>query len=491
MSSLPDRGTRRDGLVVLVVSLLVALAFQGSRHLVDPDEGRYTDVAHEMVDLDDWLVPRLDPERPHYTKPPLTYWALAASFRAFGSNEWAARMPNALAFVGTALLVLGVARRLGLTAPAFAACLWATSWGPVLAMNVVTTDTLLTFFETLAVFGFVSCGLVASDAPPRTGGLRLMWIGFGLAFLTKGPPGLLPLGAIVGFVAWRRRASLARLFDPAGLLAFAIVGLAWFVALIWHSPDLLDYFVRHETVGRVASGEHHRNAGWLGWLVVYPPTLIIGSLPWLGLALARWRQAAAAGQPARAEGSDARRFLALWVALPLIVFVAAQSRLPLYVLPLMVPIALAIAAFLGDWPASGRKAVVAVVAAAVAAIALKAAGPWVPFEGDASRLADELRQTVDLSTVDEIVFVDAPARYGLKHYLRMNVEQAESHTGAVGPGGYSAPEPLCQELAMPERMLLIVPARRLDGVLAQFELCQHRVERIGTLRQWVLFRSVP
>jgi molybdopterin converting factor small subunit len=60
----------------------------------------------------DWLVPTLDGEHPHLTKPPMTYWALASSFGLLGTNEWAARLPGALAFVGTGLLVFGLGRRL-------------------------------------------------------------------------------------------------------------------------------------------------------------------------------------------------------------------------------------------------------------------------------------------------------------------------------------------------------------------------------------------
>lgn len=490
MSFRADPQPRRDVLVVLLVSLIVGFAFQGTRHLFDPDEGRYTDVAHEMIELDDWLVPRLDPERPHFTKPPLTYWTLAASFRLFGSNEWAARLPNAVAFVGTALLVFAMARRLGFAAPAFAACAWATSWGPALGMNVVTTDTLLAACETIAVSGFVASGLVTGNARARPAGIRLMWLGFGLAFLTKGPPGLLPLAAIVAFVAWRRRGELARLFDPVGLLVFAVVGLTWFVVLVWHSPDLLDYFIRHETVGRVATAEHQRNAGWFGWLEVYPATLFLGTLPWLGLAMrVRWRRGPTAGQ-VPALGEDVRRFLALWLGLPLLVFVLAQSRLPLYVLPLMVPATLLVTAWLGDWPAQERRAHRAIILAAFVAIGIKGVGALAHLDGDASRLADEFRATVDMSNVGEVVFVDVPARYGLKHYLGINVEQTESRPGALGPAGYAAPETLCQELDLPEHQLLVVPARRADEVMATLTSCPHRVEPAGTLRKWALFRAV-
>jgi 4-amino-4-deoxy-L-arabinose transferase-like glycosyltransferase len=490
MSTDPGFPARHAAWTVLLLGLLVGLAFQGTRHLWEPDEGRYTDVAHEMVELGDWLVPRLDPERPHFTKPPMTYWVIAASFSVFGNNEWAARLPNALAFAFTALLVFGIARRLRLENPLLAAGIWMTMWGPVMAANAVTTDTLLTLFETLAVFGFVASGLLDSGTTPRRPGLRLMWLGFGLAFLTKGPPGLLPLAAIVAFVAWRRWRCLFQLLDLPGLVLFATTGLSWYVVLIWRSPDLLDYFLVHETVGRAATGEHNRNAGWLGWLIVYPPTFLIGSLPWVALVGATWRSRRRHGETLALD-QDMQDFLWLWFAVPLAVFVLAQSRLPLYVLPLFVPLALMLAAWLGAWARYGSRAAAAFALALSVAIAVKGAGAcWYPDQ-DAYRLAAELREQVDLSGIDELVFVDIPARYGLKHYTGLSVEEAETHPGAVAPEGYAPAEPLCHELATKERLLLIAPLRNARDVEAHIERCPAQVERAGTLRRWVLLRRIP
>lgn len=41
---------------------VLAIAGQGARPLWEPDEGRYTAVAIEMLDSRDWLVPRLHPD---------------------------------------------------------------------------------------------------------------------------------------------------------------------------------------------------------------------------------------------------------------------------------------------------------------------------------------------------------------------------------------------------------------------------------------------
>jgi 4-amino-4-deoxy-L-arabinose transferase len=486
----PARRPRRGTLAVFLVALLVAFAFQGTRSLWDPDEGRYTDVAHNMVDSGDWLVPRLDPERPHFTKPPLTYWAIGASVVAVGDYAWSARLPNALAFVATALLVLGLARRLGLPQPELAALAWTTSLGPVIAANVVTTDTLLALFETLAVYGFVRSGLLQGVARPRRAALWLMWLGFGLAFLTKGPPGLLPLLAIVAALARSGRGPLLQLFDPLGLLLFLVVGLGWFVLLVRHSPDLLHYFLVEETVHRVATPEHRRNAGWLGWLAVYGPTLLIGALPWLAIALAGAWQRRRSGAGGVRVGRETRRFLVLWFLLPLAVFVLAQSRLPLYVLPLFVPLVLWMSTQWAGWVTPGRRNLL-IAGATALAISVKLAGAFLHPDEDARRLAGELSEAVDMGSVDEVVFVDVPARYGLKHYLGKEIEQVESYPGAIGPAGYAPPDLLCDELDTGERLLLVAPARRLSGLEAQVAECRHLIRRVGTLRKWVLFRNVP
>ena len=136
--------------------LSFALAFQGSRPLWEPDEGRYATVAVHMNRSGDYLVPRLHHEYPHFTKPPLTYWSIAAAMEAVGESEWALRLPNALAFAATALLVYGIGRRLCPDQAVLAATVYATFLLPTIAANIANSDTLLTAFEALAVWGFAS-----------------------------------------------------------------------------------------------------------------------------------------------------------------------------------------------------------------------------------------------------------------------------------------------------------------------------------------------
>ena len=81
---------------IAAMAIVLALGFLGTRGIWDPDEGRYTNVALNMLDSGDWLNPRRSNEVGHWTKPPLTYWAIASSVAVFGQNAFAARLPSAL-----------------------------------------------------------------------------------------------------------------------------------------------------------------------------------------------------------------------------------------------------------------------------------------------------------------------------------------------------------------------------------------------------------
>ena len=90
--------TRDDGLppwgASLVLALVAALLLLrlGQVPLLGPDEPRYARVAVEMGRSGDLVTPTLQ-GRPWLEKPALYYWLAAASFKLFGENEAAARLP--------------------------------------------------------------------------------------------------------------------------------------------------------------------------------------------------------------------------------------------------------------------------------------------------------------------------------------------------------------------------------------------------------------
>ncbi len=424
--------TTRWILAVGVVAF--AVAFLGHRPLWEPDEGRYTAVAIQMQRLGDPLVPHLHPNQPHYAKPPLTYWAIAGTFAALGRSELAARLPGALAFAVTALLAGAIARRLGRRLPALAVVVYATSLLPFVAANVVTTDSVLAMWETAAAWAFLGWWrpLAGTRGPRRW--LVAMWAGFGLAVLTKGPVGLLPLAAFVALVALcHGRHDLSRMFPPAGLFLFAALGLGWFAAVVAREPGLLSYFVGQELVGRVASDIHGRDGHWYGWIEVYLPVLLLGPLPWSALLLSRERRRDLVRRLGRwrswPHNAPRSLFLGLWLGVPLLVFVLARSRMPLYLLPSMVPLAVAVAAVLERRWRWTPAAVGLTAAWASALLALRVAGGAVDTQRDARALAEAVRMGFD-RPVAGVVFVDESFGHGLAFYLDADVE----HVGMASDG---------------------------------------------------------
>lgn len=470
------------------LALVLGLAFQGSRPLYEPDEGRYSAAALEMLRVGDWLTPRLHRDQPHLTKPPLTYWALAASMAAFGDSEWALRLPNALAFAATALAVGWLGLALVPRRPWLPAAIWATSLLPFVAANALTTDTLLALWETVAVAAFVAWRWSGRRSPA---GLLAMWAALGLGFLTKGPPALLPLAAVALFtVLDGGPGELRRLLSPAGLALFGLLGVGWFVVLGLRSPELLPYWLGDEVAGRLFTGRHHRNGDPLGAIRVYLPVLIGGTLPWTpALVAGAWslaRRLRIEGARAALARNPRTPLLLAWILVPLAVFAVARSRMPLYLLPLTVPLALAAAAHLEERFRPSRSRLAALAAWAAVLIGLKAAAAYYPVERDARRLAGDLEAIAGRPA--ELVFVDTHPRYGLAFYLDAEVESVTLRESGGEPRGHSLREEL--EEGDHPRLFLVPPhfAGRFSTIAAE---TGRGVETLGRWHDLALLHLAP
>lgn len=482
---------------VALLALAIAFGFLGSRGIWDPDEGRYTNVALNMLDSGDWLDPHRNADIGHWTKPPVTYWAIAASVAAFGQNPFAARLPVALAFLCCTWLAWRTARRLAPGTEDMAAIGFATMLVPFAASGVITTDFLLAAFQVMAVHAFVEARFGPADRAHRW--MLLMWAAYAAAFMTKGPPALLPLLATVAFDLLvprqpRRRWAAA----VPGIAVFLALALPWFAAVAARHDGLLGYFLGREVVDRVGGGGFDRNGEWYGWLKVYGPTLALGTLPWTP-ALWRWSR----GLPARladwrspaARTRDAGELLlVLWVALPLLVLCLASSRLPLYVLPLFVPLAVvaALQRQREGRPPSGLPWLAVWVALL---LCLRLAAAALPTHKDASAWADAIRARSP-ATPTEVIFVDDMARYGL--HLHLDVEIEKVSVGATPPTSRFNPvydESLEQELAEAAReagAVYVVKAEAWPGVRARITSLGYVARPLGTPYQGrVLFSVRP
>jgi 4-amino-4-deoxy-L-arabinose transferase-like glycosyltransferase len=182
--------------------------FLGNRPLNIPDEGRYSEVAREMLITGDYITPRVN-GLVFFDKPPLNYWLQALSMKAFGVNNLAARLPNVLlGFLGCLIVYYSTYKLYG----------WHRAW---LASCILVTMPLYFFasFYTdmnLPMAIFISASLllflVSTEEANLSTKRNLLfgaYICVGLAILTKGLIGIVIPGCVIGsWVLLQRRWSL-------------------------------------------------------------------------------------------------------------------------------------------------------------------------------------------------------------------------------------------------------------------------------------------
>jgi 4-amino-4-deoxy-L-arabinose transferase-like glycosyltransferase len=305
--------------------MLLAVAWIEPRGsgLAEPDETRYAEIPREMLAAGDLVVPRLNGV-PYFEKPPLLYWANAASIAVFGQTPWATRLPTRLAGLGTALLlILALSRVRGRPAGLAAGIFFLASPIGFLASRTNLTDGLLTFF-------FAATVLAGREAISRRASLRpwmgmAAWTGIAAAgaFLTKGLIGLALPGAILLVWAWatgQRAHVLALLFSPA-LPAFLALSLPWLLMAEHRHPGFLRFFLIQEHFQRFATGAARRP----GPIFYFVPVFLLGFLPGVPFFFSG---------AARTRRSDPDAFLYLvWFLTVFVFFSISQSKLPPYLFP--------------------------------------------------------------------------------------------------------------------------------------------------------------
>lgn len=407
----------------VLLALLVGIAFQGTRGLTETSETRYAECAREMLVTGNWLEPQLE-FLPHWTKPPAAYWCMAAGMKVFGANAWGARLPGVLALAVATWAVVAIGRRLWGARTGFAAGVAFALGFPLFGAYVVTTDIYLTAAEALAAAAFLRAA-TAADRGERRWWVAAMGAAWGLAFLIKGPPALLPMLALIPWNFLQPRERRVPLAHPFGLLCFMAVALPWYGAMLVRHPNLLDYYVGTEIVARVSSDMGH-NRAWYKAIEIYAPALLgacgafgiwaaVVALTRGGWARAeRWRELWAA--------RDARLLLVGWVVLPMIVFCLSRSKLHLYVLPLVVPLALLVGRVLAQRVSWTAFRAVLIVSALVF-VGIKGVAGHLSSRRDMAALSAEIRTALAAAPAGTpIVLWDEPTIHGVTFYLGLGRE---------------------------------------------------------------------
>src|SRR5260363_164280 len=101
---------RAQWTALVAVFAILWFAQLNIRHLIPSDEGRYAEMAREMLASGDWLAPRYNGYL-YFEKPPLQTWINAASFAWLAIGDWQAPLYTALCrFSGVSLNGLAGAR---------------------------------------------------------------------------------------------------------------------------------------------------------------------------------------------------------------------------------------------------------------------------------------------------------------------------------------------------------------------------------------------
>ncbi len=332
-----------------LVGLVLFFYRLGAPGLMDPDEGRYAEIAREMFLRRDWLIPHLN-LLPYLEKPPLVYWLTALCFKVCGYTEAAARLPSAVSALGGLFLAYGLGRALWGPGPGILGALVLAS-----AAGYVALGRILTLDMTFALC--LNLGIGLGYLALSRGQARLWpwaYLALALAVLTKGPVALVLAGLSWGiwvlsslppqpspiqgegvkerlFLRLRllyRERMWRNLIQIRGWALLAVITLPWFVYVHRRYPEFFRFYILEQHLGRFLTPAIHPEP-----LYYYVPVLLGLLLPWTWLlpwALAaggRWRD-------------PDYRFLVIWAAVIVVFFSLSRGKLVPYILPALLPLAL-------------------------------------------------------------------------------------------------------------------------------------------------------
>jgi 4-amino-4-deoxy-L-arabinose transferase-like glycosyltransferase len=327
----------------------------GEIGLIDETEPLFVEASRQMLLTGDWVTPYFDGVT-RFDKPPLIYWLMVLCFKVFGVSEWAARVPSALAALGTILLCFYV---LGQHSPRLnpdagsppPACTQRTRWAAWLGASMLMLN-LNTYFWgrtgyadmlLMACMGGSLLAFFLGYAQVKNPKLQGLWYGAfyiltALAILTKGPIAIiLPVAIIGGFLLYlgNLRAVIQEMKLGYGALVVAVLALPWYVLVTLANPDtFIQSFFGYHNLERFSSVVNHHSGPWYFHFLV----ILAGFLPWsayLPAALLQtqpWRRKAWQG---RSRSEQLGLYATLWFAVVLGFFTISSTKYFSYTLPLM------------------------------------------------------------------------------------------------------------------------------------------------------------
>ncbi len=328
--------------IILLLALFLSFYYNlGSVALFNLDEGAFSEATREMVESGNYLTTYLNGAL-RFDKPILIYWLQAFSVHIFGLGEFALRLPSALsATLWVVVLYWFTKEHFDRYIAFMAAFMMATALQVSIIAKASIADGLLNLLIASSMFLFYLYYT-------RRHKLYLYGLfGFiALGVLTKGPVAILvPLAVTFIFMARKRELGLwlRMVFNPLGIVIFAVVALPWYILEYLDQGELFinGFFFKHNINRFNTSLEGHS-----GSLFYFIPVALVGLMPYTTLFVRAIRDIKSW------FADDLHQFLIIWFLFVFLFFSLSGTKLPHYVIygytPLFILMARSIAKVRSD-----------------------------------------------------------------------------------------------------------------------------------------------
>lgn len=339
--SIPEANRPRstDLFILLITFGIFFMMLLGSHALLIPDEGRYSEIAREMLARGDYITPRLNGII-FLDKPILFYWLEALSIKFFGLQEWSLRLwPALFGIVGCLMMYVAGCLLFNRRTGILAALILSTTILYFLSAHYVNMDLEVAVLITGALLSFiiVSQYTIQYNEPYYKKGLLIAYLFAGLAVLTKGLIGIVIPALVI--VLWgmclKRWNLLLKIYLPIGLLLVLIIAAPWYILAQRATPDFFHYFFVTQHFSRFLT--HHFNGRQPFWF--YVPVILMGAFPWT-IFLVQMLIKKIKSVWKNTNFHQAELFLLIWVLVVFVFFSLPSSKIMGYILPVFPPIAL-------------------------------------------------------------------------------------------------------------------------------------------------------
>lgn len=353
----------------------------GNIGLIDETEPLFAEASRQMFVTGDWITPFFNGDT-RFDKPALIYWCQAIAYHLIGVNEWAVRLPSAIAAFGLVCLAFytiqwylakqdeleQVSRPTRRYLTSFiAAALMALNPETIIWARTGVSDMLLTGCMASALLCFFlgyagkegsrGAELITNAQSPMPHALfpNKWYLAFYVliagAILTKGPVGIVLPGLIVAaFLLYvgKVREVLREMHLLVGILIIFALSVPWYALVIWRNGwNYINSFFGYHNLERFTEVVNGHSAPWYFYFLV----VLLGFAPYsvyLPASIIRLKFWQRSHWRSLERFQQFGLFAWFWFASIFAFFSIAVTKLPSYVLPLMPAAAILVALLWSD-----------------------------------------------------------------------------------------------------------------------------------------------